>query len=124
MSLSPPLNYHVMKKYLFSLLAISLLIFSGCSQNKNEQTATERETSITIVLNENSTILIDDQAVNESDFSRALENRVNELTGNGASRDKIVVTLKVAKEVKMGEVMDLQGVLRQLNIRKLVYSTI
>ncbi len=118
-----------MKKHIFSLLAVVLLIFSGCTQTGNEQAtakqeAMEQEATISIVLNENSTILIDDQAVNATDFSRVLENHVNELIGNGISIDKIVVNLRVAKKVKMGVVNDLQGELRQLNIRKLVYSTI
>ena len=113
-----------MKKHILALLSIVLLIFTNCSQIKDKHVTTKTDASISIVINENLTMLIDDQEVDFESFPQELENRVNELRRSGASEEDIVVTLKVDKKVKMGAVTDLVDELRKLSIHKLKYSTI
>ncbi len=109
-----------MSKLSVLFILIVLMTFSGCSQNKKEVVKTNA--IIIVELNENSEFIFNDRVANLDDFSQLVEKRVNELMIDGLSRDEIVISFKVADNVKMGLVADLQEELRQLDVRKISYA--
>lgn len=72
---------------------------------------------------DNESIRLNTRAVTISELKEKLLEIASQMKLQGIPYDEIVISLKVASEVKMGLVSKVQQIMRDIDLRKVLYST-
>jgi len=81
-------------------------------------------TTVEITIDKNSQMVFEGKPINIDNFSQVASNRIDELTKEGVGIENIIVSLKAGGTVEMGIINDIQDELRDLDLRRIKFSTI
>ncbi|RKQ49447.1 biopolymer transport protein ExbD/TolR [Roseivirga pacifica] len=81
------------------------------------------QAKIHIEVSENDQIRLNSKTISLTELKNELLKSLEELRQNEIPFDEIVISLEVAPEVKMGKVIDIQQIIRELNLKNILYST-
>ncbi|GAB3650810.1 hypothetical protein GCM10028791_18580 [Echinicola sediminis] len=103
------------------LISLFPLIFSNCTEKaKPDNEKAALELAIEVISDE--LIFISGKEYSLTEFSKAVEEHLQIMKETGAKVDGVFVNLVASPSVKMGTVADIQGALKDLNLRKIKYS--
>lgn len=100
--------------------AILLLLFACNSLQKEGK----KDDTISIEINKEGRFIVSDKVVSDGTLYDFLLEEIQKIEEVGYQRDEIVADVRIHPDVKMVQVSDLQEILRNLEIKKVLYSNI
>lgn len=93
-------------------IVLLLCILSSCTTNP--------EISIQVDPDQ---LVLENKKIDKTDFEKELKEVLSRKLNDGLEKEEIIIALKVHKNTRRGDLSDIEGSLRRLNVKRIRYLT-